>query len=266
MTNISTMTQKFNVDVGANRILRFDQNWYQVPTPEGIKDFKGVTTVLDVYPKGIGFKLWLQRTGADADTIRDEAGQLGSHVHKLIEMTLRGETVTFEDEKANRICTLEEWEKYMRWCAWYQLAREEDEFEPLFIEQIVFDPLQEVAGTIDCIAKTSRGLRIKDWKTGSYIGDTAEIQVAKYMQMANAMKSFGQITGADIIHLSAQNKQGFKEIEVENYGEQLESWDHTHAIWMRINKNAKPKYRVYPNTVSLEVLNGEKLNFNGESK
>lgn len=79
---IEKLTEKFTVDVQANRINKFDEQWYQVLVDNELKDFRSVTTTLDVFPKGIGFKLYLQKYGDDADKIRNEAGQLGSHVHK----------------------------------------------------------------------------------------------------------------------------------------------------------------------------------------
>jgi hypothetical protein len=264
------MNEKFNVDVPANRINKFDQQWYTIadPTLPSPVDLPGVTTYLDIYPKGIGYKLWLQRVGEDADTIRDEAGQLGTNVHKIIERTLRGETLTFETETGTRLCSLVEWERYMSWCLWYQDSRDKDALTLVAIEQIVFDLTDKVAGTIDLIADTRRGRRIFDWKTGSFVGDTASIQVNQYRKIANGMKVFGEITGAEIVQLHPSlNKKGFKVVDADDtYDDDVDAFVSIRRIWNRANPKATPKYRRYPNTVSLDFLNSEKLNLTGEVK
>lgn len=259
--------ERFNVDVKANRINKFDQQWYQISTPEGIVDIPSVTTYLDVFPKGLGFKLWLQKVGDNADSIRDEAGQLGSVVHKLIENTLRGETVEFEHDGGSRTCSLVAWERYLAWCKWYQKARAEEELVPLFTEQIVFDAELKFAGTVDLICQTKNGIRIKDWKTGSFVGDTAEIQLSTYLTIGNKMQVFGEIVGADIVQLNPSlNKSGFRQTEVEDIEANWSTMLNCQQIWNRVNKNAKPKYRYYPNSVSLEILHGEPLDFITEPK
>lgn len=260
--NVESLTQPFNVDVKANRINRFDQQWYQIVLPEKTVDLPSVTTYLDVFPKGLGYKLWLQNVGDKADSIRNEAGQLGSHVHKLIEMTLRGELVSFENLDGTRNCTLEEWERYMSWCLWYQDAVKTLDLMPLYIEQIVHNVELEMAGTVDLIAQTKQGVQIFDWKSGSFVGDTAEIQVSTYIILASKMGVFGNIVGGNIVQLHPSlNKKGFRASAVENIDVNFKSMLNCQQIWKRVNKNAKPKYRSYPNEISLEFLNKEPLNF-----
>lgn len=259
---IESLTQPFNVDVKANRINRFDQQWYQIVLPDKEVDLPSVTTYLDVFPKGLGFKLWLQNVGDKADSIRNEAGQLGSHVHKIIEMTLRGESVSFENLDGTRNCSLEEWERYMSWCLWYQDAVKNAGLKPLYIEQIVHSVELEMAGTIDLIAETKLGIFIFDWKSGSFVGDTAEIQVSTYITLANRMEVFGNIVGGNIVQLHPSlNKKGFRASAVENVDVNFQTMLNCQQIWKRVNKNAKPKYKIYPNEVSLEYLNNEILNF-----
>lgn len=252
---------RFSVDYAANRINKFDEQWYQIADPKTSEliDCRSVTTILDVYPKGIGFKLWLQRAGEDADKIRNEAGQLGSNVHRLIELTLRGETITFEGLDGQRYATIDEWERYLSWCRWYKEAIEKQSIEPIAIEQIVFDLENRIAGTIDLVANTKDGVKIFDWKTGGYIGDTAEIQVNQYRKMVNATDEF--VTGCEIIQLNPSvNKKGYKIIVPEGYEADVRAFASCVQIFDRAYPNAKPKYKTYPNEVSLEYLNNNKLN------
>ena|SRR3990167_10314770 len=257
---LERLTQKYNVDVGANRILKYDQSWYSIAAPEGDVDLKSVTTVLDVFPKGMGFKLWLQKYGDDADRIRDEAGQMGTRVHKMIEVTLRGEVVIFENEDGTRNCSLEEWERYLSWCLWYQEERKTNDMKPLFIEQIVYSVDLGVAGTVDLIAQTKRGIEIYDWKTGSFVGDTAEIQVSTYLVLANLMKVFGEVGFSSIVQMNPSlNRKGFRVTEVEDVQENFKTFGNCLNIWNRVNKKAVPKYRTYPNKVDLTALDAGEI-------
>jgi len=272
-------TEKFQVDVAANRINKFDEQWYQIVVPgkEEEIDVPSVTTYLQMYPKGIGFKLWLQKVGDKADEIRNEAGQRGSLVHHLIERTLRGETMAFENPDGSRNCSLEEWERFLSWCLWYQEMKDKYNLEPIAIEQIVYDLELMTAGTVDLIGKltvTEKGktreiLKVFDWKTGSFVGDTAEIQGSVYKELANRMKIFGEIEGAEVVQLHPNlNKKGFRtrEIKEEDFENNLEAFKSCQNIFHRTNPKAKPKYLTYPNTVSLETLNESKLNLTGEEK
>jgi len=269
--------EKFQVDVEANRINKFDEQFYQIVVPgeKELVDLLSVTGYLQVYPKGVGFKLWLQRVGENADAIRDEAGQIGTTTHRFIEATLRGETVTFENMDSSRNCSLVEWERFLSWCLWYQEYKEKYNLEPLFIEQIVFDLDRKTAGTIDLIGKvtvkdkkeTKEILKVFDWKTGQYVGDTAEIQVSIYQDIANKMKVFGNIEGAEIVQLYPKlNRKGYRVRMVEDIKENLIAFESCQRIFNRANPNFKPKYLSYPNTVNLEELNTEKLNLTGEEK
>jgi len=283
---MNSTIEKFQVDLEANRINKFDEQWYQIVVPEKEKpiDLPSVTTYLQAYPKGIGFKLWLQRVGENADTIRNEAAQLGILVHRLIEATLKGETITFENELGQRICSLVEWERFLSWCLWYQDMKENHNLEPLFIEQIVFDIDRMTAGTVDLIGKITITEKIKvegqrkheevkrdilkvfDWKTGQYIGDTAKIQVSVYQDIANKMKVFGKIEGAEIVQMYPNlNKKGFRvyTVEPEEISDNLEAFEACQKIFNKANPNFAPKYRSYPNQVSLDFLNKEKLNLTG---
>ncbi|HET54969.1 MAG TPA: hypothetical protein ENN33_07100 [Ignavibacteria bacterium] len=278
--------EKIMIDHDANRINKFDEQWYEIVVP-GEKNplsLPSVTTYLQAYPKGIGFKLWLQRVGERADAIRDEAAQLGILVHRLIESILRGETITFENEAKERICSVQEWERFLSWCLWYQEYREKYNLEPIAIEQIVFDIDRKTAGTIDLIAKMTITEKVKvegqkkhkeikkdilkifDWKTGQYIGDTAKIQVSVYQDIVNKMKVFGKIESAEIVQLYPNlNKKGFRihEIGVGEISENIEAFEACQKIFNKANPNFAPKHLSYPNVVNLDFLNTKKLNLKG---
>ena len=81
------------------KIQRHDLNgrWY---APIGETDpvlFKpSVTTILNVWDKGVGFETWLKNNGWRSDEIKDKAAELGTIVHELIDRLVRGEIVNLE--------------------------------------------------------------------------------------------------------------------------------------------------------------------------
>lgn len=263
---IESLTKKYNVDVKANRINKFDQQWYQIVTEAGTVDLKSVTTVLQkVHPMDAGLVEWFKKAGREANTIRDEAGQLGSHVHKLIEMVLRNEPIVFQNENGTRNCTIEEYEKFILWCKWYQEARNgKEQLEVLYVEQIVYNLDEEIAGTVDLICDTSNGRRIKDWKTGN-VGH-GKIQISKYVDMVNKMGLFGEVTGADIVQLGEDlNKKGYRITEVEEIQHGIETFNLDLELFARVYPNFRPKYKIYPNSITLEMLDNE-TNLFGETE
>jgi hypothetical protein len=254
MKTIDSLSQKFNVDLQINKINKFDQQWYQIATPEGFKDLRSVTTILNmVHPIDIGFIQWMKREGRNADIIRDEASQLGTHVHKLIELTLSGTELTFETEDKQRICTLDEWEIFLHWCDWYKDAKKTIKLKPLFVEQIVFNIEEGIAGTVDLIANTKNGIIVFDWKTGQ-LGN-GNIQVSKYLDIANKLKIYGEIKGASIVQLGSNlNKKGYRVTDIENLDFHIKTFNLDLELFNRVYPDFKPKYKVYPNIVSLKIL------------
>jgi hypothetical protein len=254
MKNIASLSQKFNVDLAVNKINKFDQQWYQIVTPSGVADLKSVTTILSMaHPIDAGLIQWMKREGRNADLIRDEAAQLGTHVHKLIELTLSGAEITFEDENKNRVCTLDEWEVFLHWCDWYQEMKQVHDLKPLHIEQIVFNIEEGIAGTVDLIAGTDEGTMIFDWKTGQ-LGN-GNIQVSKYLDMANKMGMYGEIKRAAIVQLgNGLNKKGWRMTEITNIDYHIKTFNLDLELFNRVYPDFKPKYKEYPNVVSLAML------------
>jgi hypothetical protein len=254
MKKIDSLSQRFNVDLEINKINKFDQQWYKVATPQGQIDLKSVTTILNMaHPIDPGLLRWMKQEGRNADVIRDEAGQLGTHVHKLIELTLSGAEITFEDENKNRVCSLEEWEIFLYWCDWYKEMKEKHALKPLYVEQIVFNVEAGIAGTIDLIASTDEGLILIDWKTGQ-LGN-GDIQVSKYLDMATEFGMYGEIKRAAIVQLgSSLNKKGWRMTEIVNTDYHIKTFNLDLELFNRVYPDFKPKYKEYPNVVSLAIL------------
>lgn len=267
---------KFFVDEKAKQINVMDERWYQlqfdseqwgdiqeriallpinwIDTKSYQVDLPSVTTYLEAFPKGMGFTKWLMDT-KDPFAVRDEAGQKGSYFHNLPEQTLRGNKVYYEDGH------IEEWEKYLLWARWWKelCAEHEVEIFPELIEVMVSDLELGTAGTIDLIPKIDGIYHVLDWKSGKFVGDTAEIQVTIYDKMAK--KTFNIETGNPrIVQIGQQlNKKGIRVKEVKDLEANIEDFKHTQAVWKRNNKYAKPKYKSYPTELDLETILKEEV-------
>lgn len=252
----------YTIDEDVKRIDLFDQRFYQIED----KDLFNVTGWLEAFPKGQGYKEFL-KNNKDPDAIRDEAAQLGSKTHKLIELTLSGEKVKWFD-----VDEMPVWERYLSWCNfWYDLKENPNEtlkikkfikkidYMPKFTEYIVWDLEMETAGTIDKKIKViyeddTFDFVILDWKSGNNIYDTGYIQVATYIEIDSKMSKIakGNYLGRIIQTNPTLNKQGYRVYEVDP--EDVEYFYTTKKNYLRAFGKPKPKYRVYPTEVTLDTI------------
>lgn len=265
------MIQKYSVDETLKQINLFDQRFYQI---EG-RDVFNVTGWLEAFPKGHGFKLFLMNN-KDPDAIRDEAAQLGTDVHGLIERTLNGETVKWEEHQTK----LDAWEKYLGWCCfWKDLSddpkgtlklkigrRKIVRVDPLpeYTEFITYDFDYEYAGTVDKMIRlvyddeTTEHV-LFDWKTGSNIYDSAYIQTATYMQSVRKQHKIEALLGFVIQPGLSLNKNGYRVYPVENPNEEFGIFLATQELYRRAFGEPTPKYRIYPTEVDLDFIKNNQI-------
>lgn len=251
----------YTIDEEVKQINLFDQRFYQIDD----KDIFNVTGWLEAFPKGQGFNKWLKET-KNPDEVRDEAAQLGSKVHKLIELTLSGEKVNWFD-----VGEIEVWERYLGWCNfWYDLQNDPDKTlglkniksidrMPKFTEFIIYDKEIDAAGTVDKEIKItfkddSIRYAIIDWKSGGSIYDTAYIQTATYATMVKKKQGLDEILGFIVQINPTLNKKGYRVYEVENIDAEFGMFLATQKLYLRAFGQPKPKYRTYPTEVTLETI------------
>src|SRR5688572_30528898 len=110
---IRSRSNHYEIDVESNRMTFLDSRFYITEEGEYVPS---VTSILQAYPKSSQFYEWLKAMGRDADTIRDEAGVVGSTVHQLTEKYDNGEQVCLFDTNGKINFRLNEWnmfEKYV---------------------------------------------------------------------------------------------------------------------------------------------------------
>ena len=247
------MIKKYSVDENIKQINLFDERFYNI---DG-EDVFNVTGWLDAFPKGNGFKQWLINT-KDPDAVRDEAAQLGSHVHGLIERTLTGDTVKWEEG----ITRLDVWERFLCWCNfWKDLQDNPQKTLDLkigrkkiksvetvedFTEFITYDLEHGYAGTVDKMIKIifsddTHRFFILDWKSGNNIYDTSYIQVAAYIKSVSKQYKIEDLGGYIVQVNQTLNKKGYRVYEVDNIDEEFGIFLATQKLYKRAFGEPKPK-------------------------
>lgn len=252
---------RFNVAV--ERIDIFDERWYRLIIDGVEYNLPSVTTYQEALPKGAGFMEWL-KNNADADKLRDEAGELGSEVHRLIDNQMKGELPCYNDiptyiPEARRVMI---WERYLMWLNWWCHL---PELEVVSSEYIIYDLDLLYAGTVDLIARFNDEYFIFDWKTGNSIYNSASVQLSAYVKAYEKMNDV-KISKAIIVHINPKlNKNGWREYEIDDIDYYFDIFLSCQKLWRLENKNAKPKYKILPTKITKELIE-ELRSKNGKSK
>lgn len=241
------MTHFYNEEV--KRIDVMDERWYQIKAKGQEYDLRSVTTFLESFPKGYGFKKWLKSVGFNADIIFQKAGEFGSAVHSLIEQALKGETASYYEGMDIKI-----WERFLIWFDWWEEFNENHkvEWSADSVEMITYDLKLGYAGTVDLLAKVDGEYELFDWKTGNYLGDEAHIQISAYAKSIEKQLKI-EINECSLIWMPLEkpNKKGYRVIEVHELDINFDDFLHTQALYLRTHKNEKPKYKSLPSEVKL---------------
>lgn len=232
-----------------NKITIPDEHWYKSTKSE--RYLPSVTTILDAYPKGFAYKLWLQQVGMNANKILEEAGQVGSNVHSAIDMWVKlgkGKLRFMTDEKQNY--TVEEWKLICKAMRFFELIKPE-----IIVHEFSFasDELG-YGGTIDMICRINNVVWLIDYKSSNQVYDSHYLQIAAYAIAWNSLNPNIKIEKTGILHLKAATRTekemqgiGWKIEESGNSIEQdFEDFKHTQKMWLRANKGAKPFIQEYP--------------------
>jgi len=242
----------------SQRIDIIDERFYESKKTPGVF-FPGVTTVLEAYMKGYGFTQWLKDVGHSAEEILRRTGEVGSHVHEMIDFYLKGFEVSWLDANDKNLYTLEEWQLFSKAVEFFE------KFKPEILtgEFNFCNESRRYGGTIDLICKINNEIWLIDHKTSNAIYKTHELQVAAYVTAWNDLNPQYPIKRTGILWLKAatrgEDKQGKK---IQGEGWQLKEFDrpyqdafrlfeHTQAIWEEENPNWKPKNLTYPVTYKM---------------
>lgn len=243
-------SKNYKIDFTSKQITFLDTRFYL--TDKG-NYLPSVTTILDCYPKPAAFYDWLKKVGEDADTIRDEAGNRGSVVHKLTERYDAGEEVNLINEDGNVDYKLIEWAMFERYV----------EFRRRFQVNIIHSELHLLsdklgfAGTLDRVIEFNGRMLILDIKTSNSLYDHYWLQMAAYERLLNEVQPELKIDGYCVLWLNALTRtegkagtcqgKGWQLIErkAEDKGKDWPLFQATHKLWQAERGDMKPKELSY---------------------
>jgi hypothetical protein len=223
---------------------------YEIPEFFEI-NMQSVTSFFDVIAKGKQFLEWYRNT-KDPLAIFEEAGQLGTDFHDMIYRVFMGEEVEFIEGESNS----ELWMRFMFWCEWWKEFTSTHKIETLEVEKKIYDLGGLYGGTLDWVGMVDSVLTVCDWKSGSFVNYTAEMQVAAYAKTVGAQQGF-------IVQCnpSLTTKKKYKAIPLSQSDLDIryEQFKVTQKMfWINsyedIKGGIKPKSPNYPKKVSLESI------------
>jgi hypothetical protein len=167
--------------------------------PYAGQEVPGVTTVLNILNKpalvpwawGLGMK------GLDYRKVRDQAADIGTIAHSMIEADIRGEAFDPSEYAPADVAKAEV--SYIAWLDW----RKANIVDVLHSELQMVSEEYGFGGTIDCIARHNGDVWLVDVKTGKAVYDEMIAQVAAYQVMYG--DRFGHIGQVHIIRLDKED-------------------------------------------------------------
>lgn len=143
---------------------------------------KGVTTIINA---NLGWNkqaliMWARKmamAGQDPMKVRDQAADIGTIAHYLIECDLSHKTPELDeyaqvDIDVAETCFL----AYLEW-------KKAHDVKPLYLEHQLVSEIYEYGGTLDFVGHIDGNLAIMDYKTGTGVYDEMKIQAAAYQNL-----------------------------------------------------------------------------------
>jgi CRISPR/Cas system-associated exonuclease Cas4 (RecB family) len=221
------------------------EHWYPSPRKAG-EYYPSVTTVLSVYPKGVGFNKYLaaQSSWESSQQILQDAGKRGTRVHQATQFLEEG------SELLRDSYSLDEWEMLMGFVSWYQGAKP----ETIAVEYPLVSDKLKTGGTIDRVYMIDGKRTILDIKTSGAIYGNYWVQAATYAEMyEQATKT--KVDQTAILRLTDRKKSRYeyKTMDRDEWKKEFKVFKAIQDIWNHLNPNAGPKILEIPLTLSLGV-------------
>jgi len=236
-----------------NKITLPDEHWYQSNNTGTW--LPSVTALLDAYPKGAAYTMWLKQTGMNASQILKEAGELGSEVHNAIDLFAKQGELSYLSADGKDMYTWSAWELICKAMEFFQMAQPE-----IIAHEFSFanDELG-YGGTIDMVCRLNGAIWLIDYKSGNAVYESHFLQIAAYAKAWNLLNPQHKVERTGILHLKALTRgedkegkeiqgKGWKLEESENIENDFEYFQYCQKLWHRANPNAKPKIIEYPLT------------------
>lgn len=228
-----------------DRVVIKDKRFY----PRNNDYYVGVTTVLEMSPKGPELIKWIADNGyAESQRIMNLKAKKGSIVHSGIEALLKGEELQSEDYE------LDEWEAL----ASFVLFAEKYKLKPIALESVVYNDEYKYAGTVDFYGaatlpgKTTPIIVRIDFKTSNYLWVEYDYQLAAYEKAAVSM---GELPADElmVVKLGAKNKQKFSVHTVKDRESNFAYFALLLQLFYKKNKDLVPRHKSIPKTLQYNI-------------
>jgi hypothetical protein len=251
-----------------NKITIPDEHWYSSKqTPN--KWLPSVTTLLDAYPKGSAYVVWLKQVGMNASQILKEAGEIGSNVHSAIDQYVKSGFLSYLSSDKRELYKWEEWELICKAMEFFTIYKPE-----IIVHEFSFasDKLG-FGGTIDMICKINGETWLIDYKSGNSIYDSHYLQIAAYKSAWENLNPQYPIQKAGLLHLKAATRKevtssiqgkGWKIEQSESIENDFEYFLYCQKLWHRANPKAMPKILEYPLSFGTKEISIEPNLFNSQ--
>lgn len=176
-----------------------------MPTPKAgyfLKDgtkVPGTTTICGAYKDSGGLLYWAWdqgRKGLDYIETRDKAGNVGTHVHSMIEASIRKEAppVSLPDPEHQAMAEVA-FAAFLSWQVKNRIEILEQEVQ-LISEEFKY------GGTLDAVGTIDGQHVLLDWKTSKGVYKNYLLQLAAYAQLWNENYPAAPIGGAWLVRFS----------------------------------------------------------------
>lgn len=173
-------------------------------TSDGLR-VPGTTTITGLLAKPF-LITWANRLGLegiDSTKYRDEAADIGTLAHAMVQAHLQGEKLDLAeytslqtDLASNAVLSYYEWEKSHK-------------IKPIMCEVPLVSDKYQFGGTIDCYCMLDGEYTLLDFKTGKAIYDEYFVQLAAYKELL-IEKGF-PISKCRILRIGRDETEGFEE-------------------------------------------------------
>lgn len=168
--------------------------------------------------------------GIDSTKYRDEAADVGTLAHLMVQAHLQGFEINYDefsplsiDLATNAVLSYLEWEKG-------------HSIKPILCETPLVSDLKRYGGTIDCYCELDGKKVLLDFKTGKAIYDEYFVQLAGYAELLR--EKGHEVEECHILRIGRDETEGFEERTVKNWDKYYYIFDSLLGIY-RMKKELK---------------------------
>lgn len=254
-TNVTKVVEGVEYKPQLSRVDFLDRRVYK--RKEGLY-YPSVTSILSYIPKNRFFETWLKDVGHNADIVLRRAGKEGTQVHEAAEKLVKGETVSWMDERGVARYDLHVWEMILKFADFWKLHKP----ELISSEDFVYSDIHKYAGTSDLVVKMDGEIWLLDIKTSTSLHKAHDLQVAAYATAINEQKGDNYIQRTGILWLKSSTRKeskipgvyqgkGWQIKVVDEIEKNFELFKLIYKLYEMDNPITEPIFNSYPTTVKL---------------